>query len=148
MESSLLLKLHTQSILHYALHIPCQLFLSCVSSDNFFNVCASFERSSLIPSLVKSCLTVCIRVVFGLPLGRPWRSQNWKSERVRRVITGRKLPCNVRVVAKRTKTCGSFKDLKLTHDKNTTTTLYTIQTEVINDILVSSPITAWSGAWL
>ena len=60
-------------------------------------------------------------------------------------VTGRKLPCNVRVVAKQTKTCGSFRDLKLTHDIKTTTTLYTIQTDVIHDILVSSPITAVRG---
>ena len=40
------------------------------------------------------------------------------------------------------KTCGSFRDLKLTNDIKTTTTLYTIQTEVIHErILVSSPIT-------
>ena len=58
-----------------------------------------------------------------------------------KTVTGRKLPCNVRVVAKRTKMCGSFRDLKLTNDQSTTTTLYTIQTEVIHNILVSSPTT-------
>ena len=67
----------------------------------------------------------------GLPVSGP--TQSCKG------VTGGKLPCNVRVVVERTKTCGSFRDLKLTHDKSTTTTLYTIQTEVIHDILVSSP---------
>ena len=62
-----------------------------------------------------------------------------------KVMTVTSCPCKVRVVAKRTKTCGSFRDLKLTNDIKTTTTLYTIQTEVINYILVSSPITLGGG---
>ena len=49
------------------LTIPCQFFLSCVSSDNLFNVCASFERSSLILMLAKSCPTAYIQVFFALP---------------------------------------------------------------------------------
>ena len=47
-----------------------QFFLSDVSSGNLSNVCTSFEKSSIIPTLAKSCLTVCIQVVFGLPCGR------------------------------------------------------------------------------
>ena len=46
-----------------------QFFLSCVSSDNLFNICTSFKSPSLILMLAESCITVCNQVVFGFPCG-------------------------------------------------------------------------------
>ena len=43
--------------------------LESFKSERLFNFCASFDRSSLLPMLAKSCLTVCIQVVFGLSCG-------------------------------------------------------------------------------
>ena len=63
-----LLRRHTQLVPHDASHSATPAFQSFVCSDNLFN--ASFERSSLIPTLVKSCLTFCIQVVFGRLFGR------------------------------------------------------------------------------
>ena len=50
--------------------MPRQFLLSCARSESLFNVCDSFDRSSLIPMLAKSYLPVCIQVVFGLPCSR------------------------------------------------------------------------------
>ena len=66
----LLLGRHTQLTLYNASHSPTPVFLSCVSLHSVSKVCAPLERSSSIPTLAKSCHTVCIQVVFGLPFGR------------------------------------------------------------------------------
>ena len=44
-------------------------FLWKVSSYKSFNVLVAFERSGLIPVLIRSCRMVCIQVVFDLPYG-------------------------------------------------------------------------------
>ena len=46
-----------------------QSVLLCVSSNSLFNVFIAFDRSSLIPILLRSCRIICIHVVFGLPCG-------------------------------------------------------------------------------
>ena len=46
-----------------------QSVLFCVSSTSLFKVFLAFDRSSLIPILLRSCRIVCIHVVFGLPCG-------------------------------------------------------------------------------
>ena len=45
------------------------MFLSCVSSNNLFNVLVALERFRLIVMQFRSCRMVCIQVVFGPPFG-------------------------------------------------------------------------------
>ena len=46
-----------------------QSVLLCVNSNSLFKVFLAFDRSSLIPILLRSCRIVCIHVVFGIPCG-------------------------------------------------------------------------------
>ena len=46
-----------------------QSVLLCVSSNSLLNVFVAFDRSSLIPILLRSCRIVCIQVIYGLPCG-------------------------------------------------------------------------------
>ncbi len=64
----ILLLRHTQLIfaVFTMLHHFC---LSSVNSINLFTVCFPFDRSYFMPMVAKSCLTVCIHAVFGLPCG-------------------------------------------------------------------------------
>ncbi len=65
----ILLLRHTQLIfaVFTMLHHFC---LSSVNSINLFTVCFPFDRSNFMSMVAKSCLTVCIQVVFDLPCGR------------------------------------------------------------------------------
>ena len=51
------------------LTILLQSVLFRVSSTSLFKVFVAFDRSSLIPILLRSCCIVCINAVFGLPCG-------------------------------------------------------------------------------
>ena len=62
----LLLRFHMQFMLHDRFHNATPSVFHPLSVQIVFITCASFEGSDLILMLARSCLTVCIQVVFGL----------------------------------------------------------------------------------